>query len=309
MNSIAKQNDISKLVPVNAVSIIGDQIKTTSLKVAEFFGKQHKNVIQSIENLNCSSEFTSANFSAHVQKVSIGNGASRDSKVYEMTKDGFMFLVMGFTGKAASQIKESYINVFNRMADALQGKQQARQIETLTPAMQRHIQKRVTEMTLCGSGLSYPQVYRQIKDAFSVGTYKDIPAKKYIDLCRFLKCKPSSEALQGELLTAEPKQAEVSAQGIMVAIPNNGSYSRWLVNVEDGKPTLIDASNKALIDVHVARQLANEAGAVAAYIESKAEQRDLEAKLLREESRRLRIFMGEENKSRLDKPISEIFMA
>ena len=36
-----------------------------------------------------------------------------------MTKDGFVFLVMGFTGKAASQIKEAYINAFNWMAEQL----------------------------------------------------------------------------------------------------------------------------------------------------------------------------------------------
>ena len=46
----------------DAVFIQEHQVKTTSLKVAELFGKQHKNVIQKIENLDCSPEFTSANF-------------------------------------------------------------------------------------------------------------------------------------------------------------------------------------------------------------------------------------------------------
>ena len=36
-----------------------------------------------------------------------------------MTKDGFMFLVMGFTGKKAAQIKEAYINAFNQMSTKL----------------------------------------------------------------------------------------------------------------------------------------------------------------------------------------------
>jgi hypothetical protein len=35
-----------------------------------------------------------------------------------MTKDGFMFLVMGFTGAAAAKIK-AYINTFNQMAAML----------------------------------------------------------------------------------------------------------------------------------------------------------------------------------------------
>ena len=111
MNAIAHIDD--------AVFIQDQQVKTTSLKVAEFFAKQHKNVIQKIESLDCSPEFTSANFSAHVQTIEIGNGASRESKYYEMTKDGFMFLVMGFTGAAAAKIKEAYINTFNQMAAML----------------------------------------------------------------------------------------------------------------------------------------------------------------------------------------------
>lgn len=111
MNAIAHIDD--------AVFIQDQQVKTTSLKVAELFGKQHKNVIQKIENLDCSPEFTSANFSAHVQTIEIGNGATRESKYYEMTKDGFMFLVMGFTGAAAAKIKEAYINTFNQMAAML----------------------------------------------------------------------------------------------------------------------------------------------------------------------------------------------
>lgn len=32
-----------------------------------------------------------------------------------MTKDGFVFLVMGFTGKKAARFKEAYIEEFNRM--------------------------------------------------------------------------------------------------------------------------------------------------------------------------------------------------
>lgn len=109
------------MIPQDAITFHGNELRTTSLKVAEAFGKLHKNIIQKIESLDCSPEFTSANFSAHVQEVAVGNGAKRPSKVYEMTKDGFMFLVMGFTGKKAAAIKEAYINAFNLMHDHLFG--------------------------------------------------------------------------------------------------------------------------------------------------------------------------------------------
>lgn len=111
----------------NAVFIQNQQVKTDSLKVAEIFGKQHKDVIRKIESLDCSPEFTSAQFCAHVQTVEIGNGASRESKYYEMTKDGFIFLVMGFTGAAAAKIKEAYINTFNQMLAILYNDEETRQ--------------------------------------------------------------------------------------------------------------------------------------------------------------------------------------
>lgn len=115
MNAITLQNfDLD-----HAVFIQNEQIKTSSLKVAEYFGKQHKDVLRKIESLDCSATFTSAHFCAHVQTVEIGQGATRESKYYEMTKNGFIFLVMGFTGKKAAQIKEAYINAFDKMSSML----------------------------------------------------------------------------------------------------------------------------------------------------------------------------------------------
>ncbi|WP_447722955.1 Rha family transcriptional regulator [Edwardsiella tarda] len=106
-----------------SVTIHDGKAVTTSQAVAEFFGKQHKNVIQKIEMLDCSPEFASAEFSAHVKNIKAG-AVSRDSKYYEMTKDGFVFLVMGFTGKKAAAFKEAYIAEFNRMERQLLTRQQ-----------------------------------------------------------------------------------------------------------------------------------------------------------------------------------------
>ncbi|NWN92302.1 Rha family transcriptional regulator [Marinobacter adhaerens] len=97
-----------------------NQPLTTSLKVAEAFGKLHKDVLRKINSLGCSEEFASAHFYAH-DEITQAGAVKRKSKVYEMTKDGFMFLVMGFTGKKAAQIKEAYINAFNEMAGKLYG--------------------------------------------------------------------------------------------------------------------------------------------------------------------------------------------
>lgn len=79
---------------------------TTSIKVAKYFKKEHETVINEIENLDCSELFKSENFFKHLEK---------DNTYFTMTKDGFTFLVMGYTGKKASKFKEEYIKAFNRM--------------------------------------------------------------------------------------------------------------------------------------------------------------------------------------------------
>lgn len=101
----------------NLVEIMGGQPATTSLLVAEVFGKEHNKVCRDIENLSCSDAFRVANFGdtpyTHPQ-----NG--QKYKAYQMTKDGFSFLVMGYTGEKAGEFKELFIGEFNKRTAMLQ---------------------------------------------------------------------------------------------------------------------------------------------------------------------------------------------
>ncbi|EAW9081605.1 Rha family phage regulatory protein [Salmonella enterica] len=87
---------------------------TTSVAIAEFFGKQHHHVVQKIESLECSEQFLTRNFS-RVKFEHRGNSYN----AYQITKNGFVFLVMGFTGKKAAAFKEAYIAEFDRMENEL----------------------------------------------------------------------------------------------------------------------------------------------------------------------------------------------
>lgn len=84
---------------------------TTSLLVAQKFNKRHDNVLRDIETLSCSTEFRALNFE-ETPYVHPQNG--RTYKSYQMTKDGFSFLVMGYTGELAGKFKEDFIAEFNR---------------------------------------------------------------------------------------------------------------------------------------------------------------------------------------------------
>lgn len=104
-----------KVQPAQLVSRHDHKITTTSTIIAEAFEKRHDDVLRKLQNLDCSEDFHARNFAVMSKMVEVGNGAKRESKYYEITKDGFMFLVMGFTGAKAAAWKEAFINAFNAL--------------------------------------------------------------------------------------------------------------------------------------------------------------------------------------------------
>lgn len=103
------------------LSIHDGAVTTTSLQVAQFFGKRHGDVLRAARNLASEvPEEHARNFARMSQDVAIGNGATRQEPAYRMTREGFMLLAMGFTGKEALRWKLAYIAAFNRMEAELQ---------------------------------------------------------------------------------------------------------------------------------------------------------------------------------------------
>ena len=100
---------------MNLVTLHDGRPVTTSRKIAAKFSKNHRDVVRAIKQLDCSEEFGLRNF-AHSSYL---NAQGKPLKEYVLTRDGFVFLVMGFTGKAAAKFKEEYIAAFNRMEEAL----------------------------------------------------------------------------------------------------------------------------------------------------------------------------------------------
>ncbi|EKS3882433.1 Rha family transcriptional regulator, partial [Escherichia coli] len=92
-----------------------------SLAVADFFSKRHDDVLKKIRILDCSPEFCARNFAETSILVHQPNGGTRKLPCYHITRDGFAFLAMGFTGKRAARFKEAYINAFNQMEKNLSG--------------------------------------------------------------------------------------------------------------------------------------------------------------------------------------------
>lgn len=101
----------------NMVQHRNGEVVTTSRKVAEYFGKRHSDVLRKIEQVkaHCSPDFSQRNFAS----ADYIDEQSKIRPMVSLTKDGWIMVVMGFTGKAATAIKEIYIAAFNWMTEQL----------------------------------------------------------------------------------------------------------------------------------------------------------------------------------------------
>lgn len=118
--TVENNGEVNDLVVVE-----NSQAVTTSLKVAEVFGKEHKHVLDAIRNLLN----TKAENSAFVENQQLTNmfalieveqpmpvgGGVKKVPMYVINRDGFTLLAMGFTGEKALRFKLEYIKAFNAM--------------------------------------------------------------------------------------------------------------------------------------------------------------------------------------------------
>ncbi|GGA32025.1 Rha family transcriptional regulator [Psychrobacillus lasiicapitis] len=101
---------------MNQLVIMHDQqAVTTSLQVAEDFGKRHDNVLRDIEGL----KEDVLNFEEMFFQTETPDAYGRPRKTYFMNRDGFTLLAMGFNGKEAILFKLKYIEAFNQMEKQL----------------------------------------------------------------------------------------------------------------------------------------------------------------------------------------------
>lgn len=119
------------LIPKDELGIYADTHDTArvdSRYVAEYFEKRHDHVLRDISKITApksglSEEFIKKNFIVDTYLDSTG----RKLPCYQMTRDGFTMLVMGYTGTKAMHFKERYIKRFNEMESFIKTLVMARQ--------------------------------------------------------------------------------------------------------------------------------------------------------------------------------------
>lgn len=193
------------------VMVNNDRVVTTSLRIAEYFSKPHKDVLKAIRLLDCDPNFTQRNFSPSMYISELGNGVKRELPMYYLTRDGFTLLAMGFTGKKAMQFKIAYINAFNEMEEMLQKQECTRYAEKLIDAEIQKFNKRLKEAALQvrqRNGADYGP-YGEIQTG--VYSYKGMPLKEKLRniFSQLSNAYVEAYCLSGKYLAVKKKHEEL----------------------------------------------------------------------------------------------------
>lgn len=103
--------------PAPSIIVRSGRPATTSREVARYFNKPHDDVLKSVRRLI---DVTPENFRlGNFSESSYTNEQGKTQPMFIIYRDGFMLLVMGYTGKKALAIKLAYIEAFNAMEEEL----------------------------------------------------------------------------------------------------------------------------------------------------------------------------------------------
>ena len=217
-----------------SVSLHSGRPATTSLEVAKFFGKRHDNVLRDIDALlsQLPENSLQLNFEETYQEQETPLGV-KQIRVFIIYRDGFMLLVMGYTGKKALGMKLAYIEAFNRMEEEL-----ARQKESAIPAAPTpddftsplsitpsSVADRKPLRALVGSwaqvsGLPFAACWNQLKAAFNLANIKELPQEWIPDAIDWVQKRIDAlpAPAPATALPAAPSSPADDAEGHLAAI-------------------------------------------------------------------------------------------
>lgn len=200
---------------VNLVASNG-QVFASSLDISSVFEKPHDEVLRKIRTF---SERGLRNFT----ESSYLNAQNKQQPMFEMNRDGFAFLAMGFTGKKAEDWKLDFIDAFNLMEVELKNPKQLtneeklqviatetigikqeiagvrHDVELLKQDITLNSREKHALKTAVGSRIAsfnlkpenvkkiYAAVWKKVKDRFLVASYMEIPRLQFADALHFVQ--------------------------------------------------------------------------------------------------------------------------
>lgn len=189
------------------LEIIEGQITTTSLQIAEHFGKRHTHVLRAIRNLlaelpeNARPNFGLSEFT---------DDTGRKLPAYRITRDGFTLLAMGFTGKEAMQWKVAYLTAFNKMEQELLARttrptNPALDYDRISPAQAQDLKEIVAAIVQAGIQ-GYGETWARLQKKFRVNSYLELPATRHLEARTYLLGK-LPKPVAGNVVDEAPAKA------------------------------------------------------------------------------------------------------
>nr|WP_304736519.1 Rha family transcriptional regulator [uncultured Desulfovibrio sp.] len=206
--------------------MVDTRAATTSLDIAEHFGKRHDHVCRDIRRICAETpeKFHAPNFGEMSRTVKIGNGAEREETYFTVYFDGFILLVMGYTGKKALGMKLAYIEAFNAMREELEHRKEPVENPDKLPApdspltpdqqctLQAIVRAKIEALPPEQRGGLYPKTWSRFNNHFRLAKYAQLPQSSPGDtICA--RCSSSSaglfpdSAISATSFPSSPKQA------------------------------------------------------------------------------------------------------
>lgn len=201
-----------------ALVISNGRPTTTSLQVAEYFGKLHRHVMRDIRAIiDQLPALNESNFGL----IEYTDSKNRKNPAYRMDRKGFCLLAMGFTGAKALAFKNAYIDAFDAMEEKLRNPEVTAPV--LDYAMREEVRSQVAWRAK-GNRKRYHRIYEAVHAHFNVSSYTQVKKDDFCDLVKFIQhtdvVPPNSDRIP-------PKKIEISERDI-IAIMHFVYYWKYL---------------------------------------------------------------------------------
>ncbi len=181
-------NAVKTRTTAPAITVCNGLATVLTTNISAVFEKNHRHVLRDVEDIiQRTPEDRRGNFiPVELERPSnLGKGIVK-YKAYALTKAGFTFLAMGFTGEKADKFKWAYIDEFDRMEKALSGEGGPDYIDE---AQQREIQKAVGRRA-SGAPKNFRVIYSALKDHFRIPRYTCLQKKDFEAALDFIQKAP-----------------------------------------------------------------------------------------------------------------------
>ena len=255
------------------VSLVNGVPCTTSLQVAELFGKDHARVIRDIRHIieMLPKEYGHGGFA----ESSYVNKQGKKQPMFTLDRDMFTLTAMGYTGPKAMKFKLAYIEAFNCMERQLEAQRTAPAVPPLSTTSDRRTLNNLVREWAALSGQSFPDCWAEIHVAFEIDAVADLPCTKVKEAEEWVRArirdhgKPALDfkpelAVYGTKGNGEPvnlwdelKEAERILQkcaGIIMLKCNSGSLSHMTPEKLLFHKILTKSANHAAANVTIAMQ-------------------------------------------------------